>query len=389
MLRKDIVRPAIVDGTVDPIEIERFEALADEWWKPGGKFKTVHAFNAARLGAIGDILAPSVSAPPSGEGPLSGLRIADIGCGAGLIAEPLAARGASVVAIDAAGNNIAMARRHAAQSGIVVDYRCSTPDRLVEAGERFDAVLCLEVVEHVADLPAFLAQTAALVAPGGLMVIGTLNRTAKSYALAIIGAEYVLGWLPRGTHAWRRFVKPSELAALLACHGLAETRRQGVAFDPLRWRWSLSTDISVNYLMAFRRPATSSSAEPSSLTVYFDGSCPLCRAEIAHYQRQDGADRLQFTDVSEPAARLPSDLSRERAMARFHVRASDGRLVSGAEAFVSIWRLLPRWRFAAKLADLPGMLTLIEAGYRIFLPVRPLMARLFAKFRAARMGDHS
>ena len=251
MLRKDIVRTATLSTgqTADPAELARFEALADEWWKPHGKFKTVHAFNAARLGAIEVMLAELGRAIRNVDQPLAGLRIADVGCGAGLICEPLARLGASLVGIDAAGANIEVARRHAAQTGIAIDYRCATPDVLAAAGERFNAVVCLEVVEHVVDLPAFLAATAALVAPGGMLIIGTLNRTVKSYALAIIGAEYVLGWLPKGTHDWRRFATPAELAALLARHGLVEAEgwRQGLVFDPIRWRWSLSTDTAVNF----------------------------------------------------------------------------------------------------------------------------------------------
>ena len=258
MLRKDIVRPAhaSIGGTVDPAELKRFEVLANEWWKPNGKFKTVHAFNAARLGLIIKTLSESEAAQRSGDLPLNGLRVADVGCGAGLMSEPLARLGANVVGIDAAGTNIAVARRHATESSIAVDYRCATPDALARAGERYDGVLCLEVVEHVADLAGFLAQTAALVAPGGLLIIGTLNRTVSSYLLAIIGAEYALGLLPRGTHDWRRFVKPDELVELLGRHGLVELRRQGLAFNALTWRWSSNNDTPVNYLVIFRRQTT-------------------------------------------------------------------------------------------------------------------------------------
>ena len=253
MLRKDVIRP--LDGTrrtADPAEVERFDKLANEWWAPDGRFKTVHAFNAARVGYIGDLLSRRL-ARPNGGNKLSGLRVLDVGCGAGLVAEPISRLGATVTAIDASAQNVEIARRHALKSGLDIDYLCATPEEYAPHGETFDAVLSLEVVEHVADLPRFLAHTAAMVRPGGTLVIGTLNRTALSFALAIIGAEYVLRWLPRGTHDWRRFVTPEELATHLEPHRLAEVERQGVRFNPLHMTWQLGKSTAVNYLQVFTK----------------------------------------------------------------------------------------------------------------------------------------
>lgn len=252
MLRKDIIRP--IDGarrTADPAELDRFDKLAQEWWDPNGAFKTVHAFNAARTTYIADLLRRRL-AQRSGSGSLEGVSVLDVGCGAGLVAEPIARLGASVTAIDASARNVEIARRHAESSGLDIEYHCATPEEISPSGQTYDAVLSLEVVEHVADLPHFLHHTAALVRPGGTLVIGTLNRTFLSWVLAIVGAEYVLGWLPKGTHDWRRFVSPEELDALLTpqCH---EIERQGVSFNPLRMNWQLARSMSVNYLQAFEK----------------------------------------------------------------------------------------------------------------------------------------
>ena len=254
MMRKDVIHSAGHRGTTaDPQQIERFDALAEEWWKPNGKFKIVHGFNAARVDLIIDALRPL-----SGNGgatglPLNGLSIADIGCGVGIVAEFLQKAGADVVGIDASAQNIAIARRHAQQADKPIDYQCALPEQLAAEGKTFDAVVSLEVVEHVADLQMFLDCTAALVRPGGRLIIGTINRTARSWLLAIIAAERVLGWLPRGTHDWARFVKPQDTAVQLTRHGYSQTAHRGIAFNPLRWCWQPADNTEVNYLQVFDR----------------------------------------------------------------------------------------------------------------------------------------
>ena len=254
MLRKDRIRSTGGDHTsADPTEVARFDALADEWWKPYGKFKTLHAFNAARVGYVLELLAALAARRGCPAGALDGLTILDAGCGAGLVAEPIAGAGAAVTGIDAAGNNIEIARRHATATGLSIDYRCVLPEDLEAQGMTFDAVVSLEVVEHVADLGRFLASLAAMVKPGGLLVIGTINRTTLSWLLAIIAAENVLGWLPRGTHDWQHFVKPVELAEHLEAAGLSPLSLQGMSFDPIRWKWRLSLSSDVNYLHVFGR----------------------------------------------------------------------------------------------------------------------------------------
>ena len=242
-------------GTVDAAEIARFSAIADAWWDPNGKFRPLHVFNPVRIKFIRDAILGHFGRQGGDLRPLQGLRLLDIGCGGGLLCEPLVRLGATVTGIDAAERNIEVARLHAAQSGLEIDYRCMTAEALVEAGETFDVVLSMEVVEHVADPDLFLACVGRLTRPGGLAVAATLNRTAKSFALAIVGAEYVLRWLPRGTHDWRKFLRPAELARGLRRGGLAVTRTAGVAFNPLQQRWSLSDDLAVNYMMVATRPA--------------------------------------------------------------------------------------------------------------------------------------
>lgn len=242
---------AIPPGTssVDEAEVARFSAMAADWWNPHGKFKPLHRFNPVRLGYLRDRLIAHFRRDPATAQPLAGLRLLDIGCGGGLLAEPLTRLGAAVTGIDASASTIAVARLHAEQMGLSIDYRESTVEALHAAGARFDVVLAMEVVEHVTDRPAFLATAADLLAPGGAMVVATLNRTTKSYAFAIIGAEYVLAWLPRGTHEWRKFVKPEELTAELAATGLAIGEVSGASYSPLADRWSLSSDTSVNYMV--------------------------------------------------------------------------------------------------------------------------------------------
>lgn len=236
-------------ASVDPAELAKFTALAERWWDPAGQFAPLHRLNPVRLALVRDRAVRRFGRDAAAARPLAGLRLLDIGCGGGLLAEPLARLGASVTAIDAAARNIAVARLHAEQSGLAIDYRVAAAETLAEAGERFDLVLAMEVVEHVADLDAFVGAAVALLAPGGLLVLATINRTAKAFALAILGAEYLLRWLPRGTHDWRRFVRPSELAALLRRHGAAALEIEGVAYRPLTDRWAPSADIDVNYMM--------------------------------------------------------------------------------------------------------------------------------------------
>jgi 2-polyprenyl-6-hydroxyphenyl methylase/3-demethylubiquinone-9 3-methyltransferase len=238
------------DPSVDAREVAKFAALADHWWDEEGPFRPLHHINPVRLGFIRDHLAQNFARDIRAPLPLKGLRIADIGCGGGLLSEPLARLGATVTGIDATEKNIRIASAHAAQSGLTIDYRVATAEALLDAGESFDAVLNMEVVEHVADVDVFLNAVAGLVRPGGLMLAATLNRTLKSYAFAILGAEIVLRWLPKGTHDWKRFVRPSEFAAGLRRADMTVTQFAGVVYNPLRGRWSLDArDLDVNYML--------------------------------------------------------------------------------------------------------------------------------------------
>lgn len=235
--------------TVDPSEIEKFAAIADQWWDAEGEFKPLHMLNPVRIGFIRDRLCAHFDRDPLMPKPLSGLSICDIGCGGGLICEPLSRLGAAVTGVDATGRSIDIARTHAERMGLSIRYRHTTADELVEAGEVFDAVVNMEVVEHVADLHAFISDAAALVKPGGAMALSTFNRTAKSYAMGIVGAEYILRWLPRGTHDWKKFVKPSELAAALRPTGMDIADLCGMAYNPIQDEFHLAPkDIDVNYL---------------------------------------------------------------------------------------------------------------------------------------------
>ena len=243
------------EASLDAAEVARFEAMASEWWDPNGTFRPLHQLGPARLTFIRDELVRHFGLTPGRPGPLNGLGILDIGCGGGLISEPLTRLGARVTGIDPGDENIAAARAHAARQGLAIDYGVATVEDLAASGRRFDAVLCLEVVEHVPDAGAFLKTCASLARPGGLLVLSTINRTLKSYALAIVAAEYVLGWLPRGTHQWERFVTPDELSRHLANAGLAPPRFMGLVYDPLRDRWSLDPDTGVNYLASAAKPS--------------------------------------------------------------------------------------------------------------------------------------
>lgn len=234
---------------VDPAEIARFEKLAHDWWDPHGPFRPLHKLNPIRLTAIRDRSAAYFGRDPLAARPLAGLRVLDIGCGGGLMSEPMARLGALVTGIDAGERNIAIARAHARQSKLAIDYRAIGVEALAAEGQGFDLILNLEVIEHTANPAAFLAASAGLLAPGGMMAMATLNRTLKSFALAVVGAEYVLRWLPRGTHDWRRFIKPEELVVHLVRLGLAIRETVGMTYDPIHDRWSIGRDTGVNYLM--------------------------------------------------------------------------------------------------------------------------------------------
>lgn len=237
--------------TVDPAEVAKFEAMAAEWWNPNGKFKPLHMLNPCRLDYITGQIAAEFDRDPGVARPFEGLRLLDIGCGGGLLSEPMARLGASVVGADAAERNLPVARLHAEQSGLRIDYRHTTAEALAAAGERFDVVLNMEVVEHVSDPLAYLTACRDLLKPGGLMICSTLNRNPKSFMMAIIGAEHVMRWLPKGTHDWQKFITPDELYDLIRRAGLEPVDRKGMVFNPLAWSWSLSArDLSVNYVTA-------------------------------------------------------------------------------------------------------------------------------------------
>ncbi|MEL6825679.1 MAG: bifunctional 2-polyprenyl-6-hydroxyphenol methylase/3-demethylubiquinol 3-O-methyltransferase UbiG [Pseudomonadota bacterium] len=242
--------------SIDPDEVAKFTAMAAEWWDPKGKFKPLHKFNPIRLGFIRDTIEAHFDLAPDARKPFDGLRFLDIGCGGGLVSEPMRRLGAEMVSVDASEANIKTAMTHAEQGGLDIDFRAGTVEALIEAGEApFDVVLNLEVVEHVADPSQFLRDCASLVKPGGVMIVATLNRTAKAFALAIVGAEYVLGWLPKGTHEFEKFLRPGEIEKPLATAGLDVDPPQGVSFNPILDQWRLSGDTKVNYLMVAKRPA--------------------------------------------------------------------------------------------------------------------------------------
>jgi 2-polyprenyl-6-hydroxyphenyl methylase / 3-demethylubiquinone-9 3-methyltransferase len=239
--------------TVDPEDIDRFAAQSAGWWDPEGSFRPLHRLNPIRLQFVRRELLASFGRDDRGLRPFEGLRLLDIGCGGGLVAEPMARLGFAVTGIDAAASAIDVAREHAAASGLAIDYRFAMAEQIAAAGERFDAVLALEIVEHVADREAFLGAIGALVRPGGAFIGATLNRTPQSFALAIIGAEYLLGWLPRGTHDWNRFVRPSEFVLGLRPHGFTVTRLAGLSYEWRRGEWAEADDLGVNYMVAATR----------------------------------------------------------------------------------------------------------------------------------------
>jgi 2-polyprenyl-6-hydroxyphenyl methylase/3-demethylubiquinone-9 3-methyltransferase len=238
-------------NTIDPAEVAKFEAMAAEWWDPAGKFKPLHMLNPCRLDYITSQIAAEFDRDLTQPLPFAGLRLLDIGCGGGLLSEPMARLGATVVGADAAARNIPVARLHAKQMGLQIDYRHCAAEDLAAAGEVFDVVLNMEVVEHVADPQGFLTACQGLLKPGGLMICSTLNRNPKSFMMGIIGAEWVMRWLPKGTHDWKKFITPDELYALLTKAGLDPVDRKGMVFNPISWGWSLSArDLSVNYVTA-------------------------------------------------------------------------------------------------------------------------------------------
>jgi len=243
-------------SSIDPDEVARFSAIAAEWWDPKGKFAPLHRFNPVRLAFIREQALARFGRDGRARRPFEGLTLLDIGCGGGLLSEPMSRLGFSVTGVDASERNIGVARAHADEQGVSIDYRASTAEALLAEGAGpFDVVLNMEVIEHVADPGAYLRDCARLVAPGGLMIVATLNRTLKALALAKVGAEYVLRWLPAGTHDWRRFLKPEEVAGFLVDEPVRVEGPFGVAYDPLSGRWSQSSDVGVNYMMTVMRDA--------------------------------------------------------------------------------------------------------------------------------------
>ncbi|MFL6799097.1 MAG: bifunctional 2-polyprenyl-6-hydroxyphenol methylase/3-demethylubiquinol 3-O-methyltransferase UbiG [Xanthobacteraceae bacterium] len=244
-------------STVDPEEVARLSALAGEWWDPRGNMAVLHKFNPVRLAFIKDSVCRRFGRDSKALDALAGLRVLDIGCGGGLLSEPLARLGAIMVGADPSSTNVEAANLHALRSRVTVDYRTTTAEDLADAGERFDVVLAMEVVEHVADVSLFVKRCAEMVNPGGLMLAATINRTLKSFALAIVGAEYVLRWLPRGTHQWDKLVTPNELTASLERHGLSVIDETGVIYNLLADRWQLSSDMDVNYMVVAEKAGAS------------------------------------------------------------------------------------------------------------------------------------
>ncbi len=241
--------------TIDPADVARFEHLADDWWNPRGSMAALHKFNPLRVNWMLERIAAHFPVQRgAGKAALGAVSILDIGCGGGILAESLARAGARVTGIDPARRGIEMAQRHCAAAGLDIDYRCVSAEALVERSERFDVVCAMEVVEHVTDVRAFMATAGALTRPGGMLFAATLNRTLKSFALAIVGAEYVLRWVPRGTHQWEKFVTPQELEEAMELGGVDPVERTGVVYDPVRDCWRPSRDMAVNYMMAGAKP---------------------------------------------------------------------------------------------------------------------------------------
>lgn len=242
-------------GSADPAEIARFSAMAQDWWNPQGKLRPLHQLNKTRLGFIREQLCRHFKKDVGNLKALEELTVLDVGCGGGLVAEPIARQGAQVLGIDAAEKNVMIAKAHAMSSGVAVNYRTAAPEDLVAEKKLFDVVLALEVAEHVTDPAVFIADCAQLLKPGGILIMATLNRTAKAYLMAIIGAEYIMRWLPKGTHSWDKFIRPSELVTAAREAGLAATTLMGMVYNPLQASWRLSPkDLDVNYLMVAVKP---------------------------------------------------------------------------------------------------------------------------------------
>ena len=240
--------------SIDPADVARFEALGDDWWDPAGSMRALHQINPLRIAWLRDLMVRRFRTRAHDDArPLAGLTLLDVGCGAGLLAEPMARLGAEVTGLDPAPGNIEVARRHAEETGADLVYRVASVEQLAQEKASFDVVLAMEVVEHVRDMPQFVRTACGLVRPGGLFAASTLNRTLRSFALAIVGAEYILRWLPRGTHRWEQFVTPEELSDVLRSAGFREAARMGIVYDPLRGDWRLSRDTGVNYMIAARR----------------------------------------------------------------------------------------------------------------------------------------
>ena len=241
--------------SLDPSEVEKFSKMAAEWWNPKGKFGVLHVFNPVRLQFIKEQVCARMGRDPLERYPFEGLRFLDIGCGGGLLTEPMARLGAAITGVDPSEKNIKTASVHAEEMGLQIDYRVGTAEDLMAAGEQFDVILNMEVIEHVADPKAFAGTTSAMLKPGGLMFVATLNRTLKSFGLAIVGAEYVLGWLPKGTHQWEKFITPDELRSWLSDNGLATKEETGVTYSPLTRQWKKSRDMAVNYMLVGQKAA--------------------------------------------------------------------------------------------------------------------------------------
>jgi 2-polyprenyl-6-hydroxyphenyl methylase/3-demethylubiquinone-9 3-methyltransferase len=243
-------------STIDPAEVARFAAIAADWWDPRGRFAPLHRMNPVRIGYVRDQVIRHFSRDGESATPFENLSLLDVGCGGGLLTEPMTRLGARTTGVDAAFENIKVASLHAQQGGLTIDYRCNSAEELVAEKAQFDVVLALEIIEHVANPDLFYRALAELVKPGGILILSTLNRTAKSYAVAIVGAEMIMRWLPRGTHSWEKFIKPSEMASSLGKTGVTVVDTTGLAFSPLSWSFSLNPrDLDVNYLMTALKPA--------------------------------------------------------------------------------------------------------------------------------------
>ena len=242
-------------STVNDEEVKKFSDLAEQWWDPSGQFKPLHKFNPVRLAYIREQVLAHFALDGTKRHPFEGMKFLDIGCGGGLLCEPMARLGADVTGADASERNIGIAKVHAEQSGLDIKYLTTTSEALAAKGEQFDVVLNMEVVEHVADVPLYLKSCSALVKPGGLMFIATINRTAKAYALAIVGAEYVLGWLPKGTHSFSKFLTPEEIISIISRHSMSIRDKCGVSFNPLHDQWRKSRDMAVNYMLLAEKKA--------------------------------------------------------------------------------------------------------------------------------------